>query len=134
MTSRPNGPRRGGLTVRMGVLAGAFVLLTCGVALSATASGSSPLTNRAAVYAPSPFAWSNPIQLDPSGSGALDSVSCPASNKCIAVDGAGYEVAFNPASPGSDGDSGRQQHLRRLLLLSRVRGLLSANHAVYGGG
>jgi hypothetical protein len=48
------------------------------------------------------FSWDAPIGLEKSFNGiALDGVACPSASQCTAVDAAGREVTFNPASPGT---------------------------------
>ena len=45
------------------------------------------------------LSWSGPIALD--GTNALTGVACPSTSQCTAVDDAGEQVTFDPASPGT---------------------------------
>ena len=61
---------------------------------------------RPQVASADPFTWSGAIALDRTGgSHSLNSVACASSSQCTAVDNAGKEVTFNPASPGSPNPS-----------------------------
>ena len=46
------------------------------------------------------MSWSGPITIDANGDYGLQAVACRYTSQCTAVDGAGQEVTFNPASPG----------------------------------
>ena len=87
------------LTARAAIIAGALVLVICGIALSAPRSHGS-LTNRDAVYPASPLTWGNPVALHHSGQGRLVGIACPSASQCTGVDGGGAEVTFDPASAG----------------------------------
>jgi hypothetical protein len=44
------------------------------------------------------FRWSASLQLDPYTRGAMNAVACVSASRCVAVDSAGGEVAFNPGA------------------------------------
>src|SRR5450756_2089546 len=57
-------------------------------------------------HAAATLSWSAPIAVDHQGGRQgrlliLNSIACPTASQCTAVDKAGQEVTFNPASPGS---------------------------------
>ena len=60
------------------------------------------LASTGAVAHAATFSWSSPVAIDPSGGQqSLSAIACPAANQCVAVDGNGSVVTFNPASPGT---------------------------------
>src|SRR4029079_18026370 len=44
------------------------------------------------------FSWSDPFPLN-AGEASMSSVACPSMSRCVAVDGAGDVLAFDPAAP-----------------------------------
>ena len=57
----------------------------------------------AALFAPSvadaALSWSQPITVDHNGQQRLGGLACSSSTRCVAIDGLGQTVTFNPASP-----------------------------------
>ena len=57
----------------------------------------------AALFAPSvadaALSWSQPIAVDHNGQQRLAGLACSSSTRCVAIDGLGQTVTFNPASP-----------------------------------
>ena len=87
------------LTARLVMLSGALVLAICGIAVSATTGQRRGITNRDAVYPPSPLTWSAPSAIDPTG---LTAISCPSASLCVAGDVQGQTVASgNPGGGAS---------------------------------
>ncbi len=102
-------------TARAGIAVAAIVLVACGIALSAPlgkgAAASGPgsfMTNRDAVYAPSPFSWSAPELIDhqypyswPFG---IDSISCASTTLCVGTTDTAGEI-LSSTDPGGTSSS-----------------------------